>query len=130
MNIWHGCNIPRRHVAVATKFRTMASNVWVSSIWNFIHVILLALRILREILDFSKFVQPVFKLRKNTINSKLSIAFPPQRFNFYLSASPHTISDKEQTHLSNQLFGRQYCLHIFQDKMLRIITKLPSVKTV
>jgi len=65
----------------------------------------------------------------NTISCKLSKAFSSQKSNFCLSATPYKISDKEQTYLRNQLFVRQNCLHIIQDKMLRINTELPSVTT-
>jgi hypothetical protein len=52
--ISQGCTNARRQVAVATKFCAVTPNICDSSVCHLLHVTLLALRILRGLLDFLK----------------------------------------------------------------------------
>jgi hypothetical protein len=45
---------------MATKFFTLAPNICGASVWDFIHVTLMALRILRRLIDFCKICAPTF----------------------------------------------------------------------
>jgi hypothetical protein len=56
-----GCTNSRLQVALPTKFCKVAPNICGSSVWNLLHVMLLALKILRQLLGFfEKFVHPWF----------------------------------------------------------------------
>jgi hypothetical protein len=48
----------KSQVTMVTKFCVVAHNICGSSVWNLLHVILLAPRILRRLLDFWKIVHP------------------------------------------------------------------------
>ena len=56
-----GCTNPVDQVMVVTKFCTVASNVCGRSVWYLLHVTLLALRILRWLLDFWRICAPLLK---------------------------------------------------------------------
>jgi hypothetical protein len=64
------CANPGFQVFVATKFCTVAPNVCGSSVWNFLHVTLLAFRILTLLLDFGKFVHPWSIVRRPTLRKR------------------------------------------------------------
>jgi hypothetical protein len=49
----------RRQFAVAIKFCAVATDICGSSVWNLVHVAILALRILRWLLDFWKICVPL-----------------------------------------------------------------------
>lgn len=52
------CTNPGRQIAWATKYCTVAPNIFGSSVWNSCHVTIPAPRILRWVLRFWKFVHP------------------------------------------------------------------------
>ena len=77
---------PGRQVARLTKFCSAAPNMCGSSVWNLLHVIFLAPRILRQILEFLKNVGPWLLLHRYNdyparATSWLSneVASPPHR---------------------------------------------------
>jgi len=45
---------------MATKFFTVAPNICGTSVWDFIHVTFIGLRILRRLIDFCKICAPTF----------------------------------------------------------------------
>jgi len=52
MYVNQGCTNPGRQLTVETKFCMVASNISLSSVWNMLHITLLAPRILRWFLYF------------------------------------------------------------------------------
>lgn len=56
-----GCISPGRRVVRVTYFYTVASSVCGPSVWNFLHVKLVAPRILRWVLDFWKTCAPLLQ---------------------------------------------------------------------
>jgi len=54
-----GCKKLVCQVTVATKFCTVAPNIFGSSVWDMLHVMLLAPRILRWLLDFWNIYAPL-----------------------------------------------------------------------
>jgi hypothetical protein len=59
VQIYQQCVSPGRQVARATKFCTMATNIFLSSLWNVHRATLLAPKILRRLLDFWKIYRPL-----------------------------------------------------------------------
>jgi hypothetical protein len=55
-----GCTNPERQVAVATKFLTVAPNIWGSAVWNLLHVVLLTPRILRWLIVIWNLCAPLY----------------------------------------------------------------------
>lgn len=58
-NSVQGCTNPWHQVAMATKFCTVAPNIFGSSVWHFLRVVLIASRILRNLLDFWNICAPL-----------------------------------------------------------------------
>lgn len=56
-----GCKNPCRQIVVAIKFCNLAPNVYKSSVWKLLHITLLALMILRWLLDIQKIFYLWFK---------------------------------------------------------------------
>ena len=57
-----GCANPGLQVARVTKFCTVAPSICGCSVWNLLHVTLLATRILKWLLDFWEVVHPRLSL--------------------------------------------------------------------
>jgi hypothetical protein len=55
-----GCTILRCRVAIATRVCTVAPNICVSSVWNFVHVTFLKPTVLTSLLNFRKICASLF----------------------------------------------------------------------
>ena len=60
------CTNQDRQVAMAIKFLMVMPNICWSSVWNVFLVNPLGSRILRWLLDFGKFMHPLFRVTENS----------------------------------------------------------------
>jgi hypothetical protein len=65
-----GAQNPGHHVTWMTTFCMVAPNIFGSSVWNLLHDLLLATRILRWLLDFSKICVPTYRHSFNHMFTK------------------------------------------------------------
>ena len=66
-----GCINSGRLIVMATTFCTVAPNIWGPSVWNLLHVTILAPRILRWLLDFWKTCKPLFFKSNKYYNTRI-----------------------------------------------------------
>ena len=65
---YYGCTNSRHQVAMATKFCTVVSNIFGSSVWNLLHVtFLVSSRIMKWLLNFWKICAPMMMTISITI---------------------------------------------------------------
>ena len=92
----------RRQVAVVTKFRAVAPNIWGFSLWNLIHIILLALRILRWPLNIWKLCEPLVLILSSHIWVFVPRDFFTAGFHNYFSPFLSVLQDEysaQRTHI-------------------------------
>jgi hypothetical protein len=77
------CTNPKRQVARATKFCRLGPNICVSSVWNWLQITLLGLKILRSFLDFLKSCSNmIYDLFDKTVSSSVYTVSDKWRINW------------------------------------------------